>query len=200
MGAWGTKLYQNDIASDIKESYINKQRAGRTAEEAFRELMEENQADFEDDDDKYHAWYALADVMWKYGHLTKEIKDRVLKLIENEPVEELWVNPKEIKSRTAVLEGLKHKLMSELPPYKKIAVHKPFITSWKPGQIYFYQIKTLPDDPARDRTNNYIGWWIILYVKDLMEDESVVKGVKDVLPLVYVKMSEKKTGKYLRYK
>ena len=192
MGAWGTKLYQNDIASDIKESYINKQRAGRTAEEALRELMEENQADFEDDDDKYHAWYALADVMWKYGHLTEEIKGRVLKLIENEPVEELWVNPKEIKSRTAVLEGLKHKLMSELPPYKKIAVHKPFITSWKPGQIYFYQIKTLRDDPAWERTNNYIGWWIILYVKALMEDESVVKGVKDVLPLVYVKMSEKK--------
>ena len=94
MGAWGTKLYQNDIASDIKESYINKQRAGKTAEEALRELLE---------------------------------------------------------------------------------------------------------DPASARRHNYIGWWIIIYVKDLIEDEWVAKGVKDVLPLVYVKMSEK-NGKYLRYK
>ena len=193
MGAWGTNLYQNDVAGDIKESYINKQRAGKTSQEALRELMEEDRVLFEDDDDKYSAWFALADVMWKYGHLTEEVKNRALELIESEPVEEIWVNKKEIKSRKAVLEKLKDKLPSELPPYKKIPVHKPFITDWKPGEIYLYQIKTLPNDPANcENSNKYIGWWIILYVTSLIEREEKVKGITDVFPLVYVKMSKEK--------
>ena len=193
MGAWGTNLYQNDVAGDIKESYINKQRAGKTSQEALRELMEEEKVLFEDDDDKYSAWFALADVMWKYGHLTEEVKNRALELIESEPVEEIWVNKKEIKSRKAVLEKLKDKLLSELPPYKKIPVHKPFITGWKPGEIYLYQIKTPPNDPANpENSNKYIGWWIILYVISLIEREYIVKGITDVFPLVYVKMSKEK--------
>ena len=37
MGAWGTKLYQNNVAEDIKDSYINKQRAGKNSQELLDE-------------------------------------------------------------------------------------------------------------------------------------------------------------------
>ncbi|MDE7433028.1 MAG: hypothetical protein K2N34_14095 [Lachnospiraceae bacterium] len=84
-------------------------------------------------------------------------------------------------------------MLSELPPYKKIPVHKPFITDWKPGEIYLYQIKTPPNDPANpENSNRYVGWWIILYVISLIEREYIVKGITDVFPLVYVKMSKEK--------
>ena len=193
MGAWGTNLYQNDVAGDIKDSYINKQRAGKNSQEALRELMEEDRVLFEDDDDKYSAWFALADVMWKYGHLTEEVKNRALELIESEPVEEIWVNKKEIKSRKAVLEKLKDKLLSELPPYKKIPVHKPFITDWKPGEIYLYQIKTPPNDlPNCEDSNKYIGWWIIIYVYGLEKEDIKVKGITDIIPGAYMKLSKNK--------
>ena len=193
MGAWGTNLYQNDVAGDIKDSYINKQRAGKNSQEALRELMEEDRVLFEDDDDKYSAWFALADVMWKYGHLTEPVKNRALELIESEPVEEIWVNKKEIKSRKAVLEKLKDKLLSELPPYKKIPVHKPFITDWKPGEIYLYQIKTPPNDlPNCEDSNKYIGWWIIIFVYGLEKEDIKVKGITDIIPGAYMKLSKNK--------
>ncbi|MBQ3583250.1 MAG: hypothetical protein IJA27_00890 [Lachnospiraceae bacterium] len=193
MGTWGTKLNQNDVAEDVKESYINKQRAGKTLGEALQELLEEDRAIFEDADDKYHAWYALAEIMWKYGHLTEDVKRTVLQLIEEEPVEKIWTNKKEAQNRRKVLDELQNKMLSEMPPYKKISVHKPFITEWKPEEIYLYQIKNPPNDPAdMEESNQYIGWWIIIYVKNLISKEFVVKGIKDTYPIVYIKMSADK--------
>ena len=127
MGAWGTNLYQNDVAGDIKQDYISKQKAGKSEEQALEEVIREDSSYFEDDDDKYDAWFALADTMWKYGRLTEEVKQKALSLIEEEKDSGRWETPKDIKKRQKVLEDLSGKLQSEQPPKKRISVHKPFV-------------------------------------------------------------------------
>lgn len=186
MGAWGTKLYQSDTASDIKDNYIEKQKAGKTAEEALKEVLEENEYCM-DDDEKYDFWFALADTLWRYGRLTKDIKQKVLELIEEEPLSGRWQKEKDRKTREKVLIDLKNQLLSEMPPIKKVSVHKPYVTKWKPHEVYVYQIKNPPKGKEE-----YLGWYITIYVHDVRGHEFVVRGVYDMTPDIYIKVSKEK--------
>ena len=42
MGVWGNKLYQNDIALDVKDSYKGLLQDGKTTEEAYNEMISSN--------------------------------------------------------------------------------------------------------------------------------------------------------------
>ena len=42
MGAWGTALYSNDTASDIRGDYVDLLRRGNSNEEALKKLMEKD--------------------------------------------------------------------------------------------------------------------------------------------------------------
>ncbi len=61
MGAWGIKLYQNDMAEDIKSMYKEFLRDGKTNEEATQELISEFEEILYDIDDGPNFWFVLAD-------------------------------------------------------------------------------------------------------------------------------------------
>ena len=61
MGAWGVKLYQNDLAEDIKYEYTEYLREGKTNEEATKELILKYEGMLEDIDDGPNFWFVLAD-------------------------------------------------------------------------------------------------------------------------------------------
>lgn len=191
MGAWGTGLYQDDVADDIKNDYINKQKAGKSEEVALKEILDENDAVFEEDDDKYAAWFALADTMWKYGRLTEEVKQKALEVVEEEKncIEERWQDRKDVLKRMQVLSNLREQLVSEQPIKKRISVHKPYITKWKPKDVYQYKITGMPKGYEEEEYEKYIGWYIIIFVEDVMEYEAAVPVVKDIVPLIYLKLS-----------
>ena len=189
MGAWGTKLYQNDTGSEIKDEYIQKRKAGKPTEIALAEVLEENEDYFTDDDDKYDSWFALADTLWKYGVLTEEVKKTALQLIEKEP-KERWETEKQINARKKVLEELRERLLSEMPPVKKVSVHKPYVTKWKPKEVYLYQVKNPPE-----KYMEYKDWYVAIYVHEIRGHSLVVRGVVDMVPYVYLKMSKEKPKK-----
>ena len=189
MGAWGIKLYQNDIGSEIKDNYIQKRKAGKTTEEALQEVLEENASYFDDEDDKYDSWFALADTLWKHGVLPEEVKKKALELIEEEP-QERWETEKQWKAREKVLVDLKQQLLSEMPPVKKVSVHKPYVTNWKPQEVYLYQIKNPPQE-----CQQYQGWYVAIYVHEIRGHSFVVREIKDMTPYVYLKMSKVKPEK-----
>ena len=64
MGAWGTSLYANDTASDIRADYLDKLKRGKTNEEATQELMDENRDIMGDSEEEPLFWFALADTQW----------------------------------------------------------------------------------------------------------------------------------------
>ncbi|KNY26492.1 hypothetical protein [Pseudobacteroides cellulosolvens] len=183
MGVWGPNLYQNDVGEDVKDDYKMKLMQGKTDEDALVEILCEYEDVQKDDDEKYDFWFALADTMWKFGRLTEEVKKQALHLISKEDRE--WSHIKERKKREKVLEDLKIRLLSDMPPRKKISIHKPYIIPWKEKDVYVYQIKNPPKDKME-----YLGWYITIYVHDLSKHEFVVRGVYDIVPDIYIMLSK----------
>ena len=72
MGAWGNKIYQNDTAMDIKDSYKKLLQDGKSTEEAYEEMFESYSDVLSSEyiDDIIIFYLSFADTLWNYGRLT----------------------------------------------------------------------------------------------------------------------------------
>ena len=84
MGTWGTKLYENDLALDLKEEYIEKLKKGIENKEALEQIKQEYKEEIEDNDEETVFWMVLADTMWNLGKMTDEVKNKALQSIEKD--------------------------------------------------------------------------------------------------------------------
>ena len=82
MGAWGTKIFQDDLAQDIKETYIDLLKQGKKNEEITQKLIEKY-ANNLDKDEISVFWFALADIQWDYGRLLDNVKEKALSYIKS---------------------------------------------------------------------------------------------------------------------
>lgn len=153
MGTWSTGLYQNDMSADVKDDYIGKLKAGKDDEMALREILSEYQYELEDIDCKYDIYLALADTLWKKGRLTESVKVKALELLEEDRISERWESEKIRKERSRVLDKLKAELESPMPERKKVPVHKPYVTGWKQGEVYYFEVKQEVEGYEK-----YLGW------------------------------------------
>ena len=94
MGSWGPKLYQDDIAQDVRDTYKDRLRRGKTT----KEITEEYRGEIQDIDDGPIFWFALADIQWDWwpGHIVPIVK---VKVTDDEalPTEEEFYNLQYIK-------------------------------------------------------------------------------------------------------
>ena len=83
MGAWGNKIYQNDTAMDVKDSYKKLLQDGKSTEEAYEEMFESYSDVLSSEyvDDIIIFYLSFADTLWNYGRLTNELKEAALKII-----------------------------------------------------------------------------------------------------------------------
>ena len=173
MGAWGYKLYQDDVTCDVKEEYIGYLKKGMTSEEAMNEDIDSWEAyDYEDYDTPL-VWLALADTQWKFGRLTNEVKETAIKLMPKNL--ELWKeNEKLYSKRKKVLEELEVKLNSQQPEEKKIYIRKPYITDWQNGDTYAYKFD---GEYAKEKGfyNKYI--FFVKVDNDTWEDDCIIPRV-----------------------
>ena len=115
MGTWGTGLYSNDIALDVRDM-CNDVFAFFSVEEGnqiiFREYDEILTSEIIDND--YASfWYALTDYQWNHGILCDSIREKTLELLDAYAGMTEWEevgNKKDIANRKKVLEKLKEKL------------------------------------------------------------------------------------------
>ncbi|MCM1499472.1 MAG: hypothetical protein NC124_13475 [Clostridium sp.] len=180
MGTWGTGLYQNDTSADVKDDYISKLKAGKSDEEALAEILTEYKEEQEDIDCKYDFFLGLADVLWEKGRLTEEIKETALRFLEEDKEAERWDSKKSRKARIAVLDKLEKKLNSEMPPRKKVSIHKPYIMGWEKGDVYYFQIKE-----SIAGYEQYIGWYALFYIDKIYLKDWYVRGVEDEVASTY---------------
>ena len=147
MGIWGTKLYENDLALDLKEEYIEKLKSGIENKEALEQIKQEYKEEIEDNDEETVFWMVLADTMWNLGKMTDEVKNKALQSIKKDlkKWEQESENSKDIVKREKELEKLKNKLNSEMPKEKKFRQQNPNKIKnkyiWNIGDIYAYQLK-----------------------------------------------------------
>lgn len=187
MGTWSTGLYQNDMSSDVKDDYIGKLKAGKDDETALREILSEYQYELEDIDCKYDIYLALADTLWKKGRLTESFKVKALEMLEEDRISERWESEKIRKERSRVLDKLKAELESPMPERKKIPVHKPYVTGWKQGEVYYFEVKQEVEGYEK-----YLGWYAMFYVDRLFQQDWNVRGVDDEVAEAYFFMAKDK--------
>jgi hypothetical protein len=141
MGAWGTGIFQDDIACDIRNEYEDHLGSGLSAQAAKARILESYASSFRDEDECGVAWLSLAAEQWRTGRLDNETRDRALEVIDSGSDLARWSDDaKNLAKRRAALEKLRIQLTSPLPPAKKIARRIPCECPWKPGDSFAYRL------------------------------------------------------------
>ena len=138
MGFWSTSLYGNDLCCDVKEAYIDWLHKYEDENEVNSMLMNEFSECLGTDEEPLF-WYSFADMQWRYGRLSDDVKNRALYWIDNLGGAELF-QPKQQRKWLLMIGKLKEKLLSPMPEKKEIVIPPKFETNpWKIGDLYAYQ-------------------------------------------------------------
>lgn len=172
MGVWGAKLYQNDIACDIKDEYLLRIGIGECEEDVLNSLIKEyDNVSYED----YHTfWLVIADILWDYGRLTDDIKKKAFEQIDLELRE---IVPKNLflKNRKVALENLKSKLNTVQPAYRKIKTYKFTRSPFSVGDLLLFKI-TVPSVASDYKWNNkYVLFRVIGIGRTSVQDLPIDK-------------------------
>lgn len=146
MGAWTTRIFDDDGAADIIGEYRIILGYGIPNEVAYQKIKEYFYKDYigEDNEDVY--WLSIALFQWQNGILMDEVKKEALRCIEGGQYLEVWKDSgkKVYEKRKQVLETLKDKLLHEVNPIKQIRKCPSYYrrkTSWKVGDLLIYQVR-----------------------------------------------------------
>ena len=71
MGTWGPKLYEDDLAEDIKNEYEELLEKGKNNKEAIEDIYQIYKEEIEDSEEKSVFWMVLADILYKNKNLTE---------------------------------------------------------------------------------------------------------------------------------
>ena len=141
MGAWGTGVFSDDTACDVRDGYVDLVGDGLTGIEATQKLLREWSETLEDPDEGPVFWLALAATQWKNGRLEDFVLRRALAVIDDGGDLARWdANSGDYKKRQRVVEKLRAQLTSPQPPEKRIS--KRFLDSnaWSVGELVSYRL------------------------------------------------------------
>lgn len=198
MGVFSPTIYGNDLAEDLKGEY-SIAFAYYDVEKAVEVIEEYVNKEF-DLDDEYELCnyvYSLADYMWKKGILIDSVKQRALYLIDNNVAIDEWVEAgkKEFNARLKVLIELKERLLSPLPPKKKISIKYYTKPIFQTGDVIVIKLKTLDkiynpkvnknlkEITLEDFKSYHDKYVVLLKAHDCISyTSSIVPEVKDIWP------------------
>lgn len=142
MGAWGPGLYEDDVAADVREIYMDRLRRDSNGEAACAAVCAAL-GDLDDDpEDGPVLWFALADTMWQVGRLTDEVQRKALFHLDDGADLTRWQqeNPMQALKRAAVLDKLRARLLSPQPPEKPYRKPNLYTCPWQTGDVYAYPL------------------------------------------------------------
>lgn len=141
MGAWGTGIFQDDTACDIRDEYKQLLGDGLSAPQAKARILEAYKSSFADADESTVAWLALAAVQWQVGRLDDDTLRHALAVIESGSNLVRWnANPKDHDKRKATLEKLRVQISSPQPAEKRIRKEVRCECHWRIGELVSYQL------------------------------------------------------------
>ncbi len=138
MGHWGSGLYQNDVSSDVRETYLQILKDINNNLKATNIVIDQYSDYISDDEDCIYFWLSLADTQWCIGRLLPNVKEKALYQIEKHLAfdDKKFFCP--ISKKTLV--HLKEKLMQSQPAEKHITKGRRYICTWNVGDIFAFQI------------------------------------------------------------
>lgn len=146
MGAWSVSITGNDTAQDLYSEYTAAFYRYDVEEALIRidRYVRQEMFDETDAEEWCNYYYSLADFMWKKGILTPEVRNRAVEMIDSGFGLELWeeAGAKTLTARQKALSALKEKLLSPLPPKKKIKPNAHLERILEDGDIIAVQLQT----------------------------------------------------------
>src|SRR6516162_4683125 len=90
MGTSGPAILQDDVAQDVRDSWIEAYRQTRTPAEATSRTLSSFKEELADSDDGPIVWISLALIQHSYGCLRARIRDRAIQVIDGRLGLERW--------------------------------------------------------------------------------------------------------------
>jgi hypothetical protein len=135
MGVWGTGLFSDDTACDIRNYYRELLEGGVEDSDATRQTLEKFEPYLEGPDDV--ALIALAVTQSKLGRLEPDVRDRALAIIDAGADLAVWEleNPKLAPKRRVVLEKARAQLTGLQPARKRVRPPKRELCGLAAGDV-----------------------------------------------------------------
>lgn len=133
MGSWGTGIFSNDDAADIRGEYRDLIGNGRTADEAAAEIIQNYCIGDPFEPDNNDVWLALAAVQHRTGHIAEYVIDRALAITDSSEEIERW-DPEDRKQRLKALARLRETLQEPPRSPRTIRPRRIPDTDLEPGQ------------------------------------------------------------------
>ena len=146
MGAWSTRIMNDDGVRDIIGEYKIIMGYGVQPEDAYKAIYEYFYKDYEGQDDEDTFWLAVALYQWKNGILREDVKEKVIASIDNQEYLERWKESGEkvYQKRKEALEEFRNNLLYEVnEPPRKFPQCPKYLrkkTCWEVGDLLTYQI------------------------------------------------------------
>lgn len=141
MGAWGTGLFQDDTACDIRDDYKDHLGNGLSGTEATARILAEFKSLLADPAESSVVWFALAAVQWRHGRLEAETRERALELIDSGADLTRWQpGSRDFAKRQAVLGKLRLQITSPQPAAKTVRKRVLESCDWPVGAVISYRL------------------------------------------------------------
>lgn len=167
MGTWGTGLFSDDLAADVREGFRDLIGEGLTTEAAVSRLRKEYKSSLRDPDEESVFWLALADTGWRLGRLEDAIVKNALRVIDSGQDLARWKDVADRKRREKVLAKLRTKLQSPPPAPKRVAKTLKSANEWGIGEVIGFRLLS--------------GRWVLLRVIGHHEDRGGKTAVCELL-------------------
>lgn len=144
MGAWGTGIFDDDLALDVQSAFRDLIAEGQSPQDATQKLIQDFQASAEDHDESTTFWIALAVTQWKLGRLLPEVSSRAIELVDRGGDLTRWKDegPGHVKKRKTALEKARDQLASPQPAAKRVRKRYVSTTDWQVGYAVSYRLKS----------------------------------------------------------
>jgi hypothetical protein len=135
LGAWGTGLFSDDVACDIRDHYRELLEDGVDDSAATRQTLEKFEPYLTEADGI--ALIAFAITQSKVGRLEPDVRDRALALIAGGADLALWEreNPKLLPKRLAALEKARAQLAGPQPARKRLRPPRRVLSGLAGGDV-----------------------------------------------------------------
>jgi hypothetical protein len=93
MGTWDTGTLGNDLSMDVVGYYEEfLEENNNDHQKAYKELLKQYRSELAgyEASDKADFWFAVAEIQMQNNVLSKEVKDKCMKLLTNANIFELW--------------------------------------------------------------------------------------------------------------
>lgn len=166
MGVWGTSVFSDDNACDLRDDYRRLIGDGLSGPEATDQLLREWSSMENDPELAATFWLALAVTQWKCGRLEDRVRDKALQVISDGSALRLWRGNKLERKRSVVLDAARRQLLSPQPPARRIAKQFRSSCDWEPGELIAYRLPS--------------GSFIVFQVIELHHDAGGVTPVCEI--------------------